>query len=81
MVFRERNGHICASSNSALEVVRAPWLALLDHDDLLPDDALIWVAQAIQAHPEARLFYSDEDKISPDGKRFDPYFRGTGIQS
>ena len=25
VVFRERNGHICASSNSALEVVRAPW--------------------------------------------------------
>ena len=28
VVFRERNGHICASSNSALEVVEAPWLAL-----------------------------------------------------
>ena len=76
VVFRERNGHICASSNSALALVQAPWLALLDHDDLLPDDALIWVAQAIQDHPEARLFYSDEDKISPDETRFDPYFKG-----
>ena len=76
VVFRQRNGHICASSNSALELVQAPWLALLDHDDLLPDDALIWVAQAIQAHPEARLFYSDEDKINPNGKRLDPYFKG-----
>ena len=76
VVFRERNGHICASSNSALELVQAPWLALLDHDDLLPDDALIWVAHAIQQHPDARLFYSDEDKIKPDGTRFDPYFKG-----
>ena len=76
VVFRERNGHICASSNSALELVQVPWLALLDHDDLLPDDALIWVADAIQRHPDARLFYSDEDKISPDGTRFDPYFKG-----
>ena len=76
VVFRERNGHICASSNSALELVQAPWLALLDHDDLLPDDALIWVAHAIQCHPDARLFYSDEDKILPDGTRFDPYFKG-----
>lgn len=76
VVFRERNGHICASSNSALVLVQAPWLALLDHDDLLPDEALTWVAQAILANPEARLFYSDEDKLSPDGELFDPYFKG-----
>ena len=76
VVFRERNGHICASSNTALELVQAPWLALLDHDDLLPDEALIWVAKAIGDHPEAKLFYSDEDKISPAGELFDPYFKG-----
>ena len=76
VVFRERNGHICASSNSALQLVEAPWLALLDHDDLLPADALIWVAKAIEADPDARLLYSDEDKISSDGKLFDPYFKG-----
>jgi glycosyltransferase involved in cell wall biosynthesis len=76
VVFRERNGHICASSNSALELVQAPWLALLDHDDLLPDEALIWVAKAITDHPKAKLFYSDEDKLSPAGELFDPYFKG-----
>lgn len=76
VVFRERNGHICASSNSALELVQAPWLALLDHDDLLPDEALIWVAKAIADHPEAKLFYSDEDKLSPAGELLDPYFKG-----
>ena len=75
VVFRERNGHISASSNSALELVQAPWVALLDHDDLLPDDALIWVAQAIQEHPDARLLYSDEDKLEPNGKRSNPYFK------
>jgi glycosyltransferase involved in cell wall biosynthesis len=76
VAFRERNGHICASSNSALELVQAPWVALLDHDDLLPDEALIWVAKAIAEHPEAQLFYSDEDKLSPAGELFDPYFKG-----
>ena len=76
VVFRERNGHICASSNSALELVQAPWVALLDHDDLLPDEALIWVAKAIAEHPQAQLFYSDEDKLSPAGELFDPYFKG-----
>lgn len=75
VVFREQNGHISASSNSALELVDAPWVALLDHDDLLPDDALAWVAQAILLHPQARLFYSDEDKLGPAGQRCGPYFK------
>jgi glycosyltransferase involved in cell wall biosynthesis len=75
VVFRGRNGHICASSNSALELVSAPWTALLDHDDLLADEALVWVAKAIAEHPQARLFYSDEDKLSFAGERVDPYFK------
>jgi glycosyltransferase involved in cell wall biosynthesis len=76
VMFREHNGHICACSNSALELVEAPWVALLDHDDLLPDEALIWVVKAIADHPDARLFYSDEDKLSQSGALFDPYFKG-----
>ncbi len=76
VVFGERNRHICASSNSALELVQAPWLALLDHDDLLSDEALIWVAKAITDHPEAQLIYTDEDKLSPIGEFFCPYFKG-----
>jgi glycosyltransferase involved in cell wall biosynthesis len=75
VVFRECNGHICASSNSALELVQAPWIALMDHDDLLPDDALIWVARAIAENPEVRLLYSDEDKIRLTGEHIDPYFK------
>lgn len=75
VVFRGRNGHICASSNSALELVSAPWTALLDHDDLLADEALVWVAKAIEEHPQARLFYSDEDKLNFAGEHADPYFK------
>ena len=33
--YRSTNGHICEASNTALELVTAPWVALLDHDDLL----------------------------------------------
>lgn len=75
VVFRPENGHISACSNSALSVAQSPWIALLDHDDLLPVDALIWVAQAIIKNPHARVFYSDEDKLSIDGRRFGPYFK------
>ncbi|RYF58401.1 MAG: glycosyltransferase, partial [Comamonadaceae bacterium] len=75
LVLRERNGHISEASNSALDAVTAPWIALMDHDDVLPPDALFQVARCIQAHPDARLIYSDEDKIGDDGSRSDPYFK------
>ena len=35
ITFREENGHICKASNSALELVKAPYIAFLDHDDML----------------------------------------------
>ena len=75
LVFRETNGHISAASNSALELTTGEWVALLDHDDLLSEHALFWVADAINQNPDIRLVYSDEDKINEVGKRFDPYFK------
>lgn len=75
VVFRERNGHISESSNSALAVATGSHIVLLDHDDELHPDALLWMAEAIAAHSEAALLYSDEDKIDLAGRRFDPYFK------
>ncbi|RZL92342.1 MAG: glycosyltransferase [Variovorax sp.] len=75
VVFRPENGHISASSNSALALATGPWLALMDHDDLLPEHALFSVADCIATHPDVRLIYSDEDKIDDSGRRFDPYFK------
>ncbi|WP_217907233.1 glycosyltransferase [Janthinobacterium sp. PC23-8] len=75
VVFRPKNGHISAASNSAIEVATGDWIALLDHDDLLSEQALFWVAEAINQKPDARLIYSDEDKIDADGVRFGAYFK------
>lgn len=75
VVFREQNGHISAASNSALELVTGDWVALLDHDDLLSEHALFWVADTICQNPDVCLIYSDEDKIEEKGKRFAPYFK------
>ncbi len=75
VVFREQNGHISEASNSALELATGEWVALLDHDDLLAEHALFWVADAINQHPDARLIYSDEDKIDEASRRFHPYFK------
>jgi O-antigen biosynthesis protein len=75
VVFREQNGHISAASNSALGLVTGEWVALLDHDDVLAEHALFWVADAVNRHPEVRLIYSDEDKIDARNNRSDPYFK------
>ncbi|MFM0231730.1 glycosyltransferase [Paraburkholderia sediminicola] len=75
LVFREKNGHISAASNSAVELAGGDWVALLDHDDVLPPHALYCVAEAITKNPSARMLYSDEDKIDENGVRHDPYFK------
>jgi O-antigen biosynthesis protein len=75
VIFRDKNGHISAASNSALTLAQGEWIALLDHDDELPEHALFWVADAVNQYPDARMIYSDEDKINEQGARFGPYFK------
>lgn len=75
VVHRERNAHISAASNAALAVASGRFLALLDHDDVLPPHALATVAAAVRSRPQARLLYSDEDKLAQDGTRIEPYFK------
>ncbi len=74
-IFRTENGHISLATNSALEVATGEFIALLDHDDVLPEDSLLHVAQAIQRHPKAGYLYTDEDKIDDTGRHFDPQFK------
>lgn len=75
VIHRSENGHISAASNSALGLATGDWVALLDHDDELPEHALYHVAMTISEQPSAALIYSDEDKIDGHGNRFDPYFK------
>ena len=75
VAFRAENGHICAASNTALELATGGFIALMDHDDLLTENALYEVAAEISRHPDAKLIFSDEDKVDDQGTRFDPYFK------
>ena len=72
---RESNGHIAAASNSALALATGDFVALMDHDDVLPEHALYEIAAELDAHPDTDLIYSDEDRIDNDGRRFNPYFK------
>lgn len=73
--FRERHGHICEASNDAIDLAQGEYLGFLDHDDELNEHALSEVVFAIKEHPDAQLFYTDEDKIDRDGRRYDPHFK------
>ncbi|MGR8997638.1 MAG: glycosyltransferase [Gammaproteobacteria bacterium] len=75
VVFRTENGHISRASNSALALATGEFIALFDNDDLLPEHALYCVAQTILQNPDARLIYSDEDKIDYQGNRKEPHFK------
>ncbi|MFM2092053.1 MAG: hypothetical protein RLZZ127_2542, partial [Planctomycetota bacterium] len=72
---RAANGGITAASQTALELAQADWAALLDHDDVLHPHALRWIAEAIHARPEARVIYTDEDKVASGQGRSEPFFK------
>ncbi|MFM2343040.1 MAG: hypothetical protein RLZZ592_2693 [Pseudomonadota bacterium] len=75
VVARERNGHISACSNSALELVRGSHVGWIDQDDVLREHALLLMAEAIGHWPQAQMLYSDEDKLDAEGVRCEPYFK------
>lgn len=75
VVYREQNGHISLASNSALKIATGDYVALLDHDDTLPEYAIYFMVLAIKQHPQAQILYSDEDKIDTKGRRSMPHFK------
>ena len=75
VVFRASNGHIAHASQSALDVAAGEFVALLDHDDVLPAHALLLNAEVIAHLPATRVLYSDEDVLRFDGQRQSPNFK------
>lgn len=85
----EENLGIAENTNKAFEMATGEWISLLDHDDILPPEALYeTLVAAGVAEGKASLVkckksdvvieavYSDEDKISEDlTEHFDPHFK------
>lgn len=68
------NKGISGNTNRAIEMATGDYIALLDHDDLLPLFSLYEIVDAINKNKDADFIYTDEDKIF-NGKRIEPHFK------
>ena len=74
--FIGENKGISGNTNEALSLVTGDFVALLDHDDLLPLFSLYEIVKCINENPDVEFIYTDEDKFEKlGGKRYDPYFK------
>ena len=71
----ENNGGIAAATNAGIDRATGDYVAFLDHDDEIAPEALYRMVRAINNAPDAEVFYSDEDKIDPQGNRFGHFFK------
>lgn len=77
VVYCKENGNISAASNAALSIANGEYVALVDHDDFIPEQSLWCVVYYInKAKNEVDLLYSDEDKLDENSRRNNPYFKG-----
>ena len=69
------NKGISGNTNEAVKAAKGEYAALCDHDDLLAPDALWRAAECIaEKHPD--VIYSDEDRITENGRRhMDPHYK------
>ena len=63
--------------NAQATAINAPdtWLVLLQSGDQLAPQALCRCSEALLLHPEARVLYADEDRLSQGGRRHSPHFK------
>uniref|UniRef100_UPI004056EDCC glycosyltransferase family 2 protein n=1 Tax=Acetatifactor sp. TaxID=1872090 RepID=UPI004056EDCC len=69
-----KNEGIAQNTNRGLEFATGEYIGLLDHDDVLTEDALYEMARAIECGKkegiEVRMLYSDEDKCNSDRSEY-----------
>ncbi len=65
----DENLGISDNTNKALQLATGDYIALLDHDDVLTEDALYHIVSSLQEQ-KYDVLYSDEDKMSQDGTKY-----------
>lgn len=76
VIYRDENGHISKATNTGIEAATGEYIGLMDCDDVLAVNALYEMAKKLNENKDYDFIYSDEDKLSEDGKkRKDPFFK------
>ena len=73
--LNKNNQGIAGASNDGVNLTTGDYIGLLDHDDELSEDALYENAKVINQFPDVDFIYSDEDKVTMEGRRVDPFFK------
>jgi GT2 family glycosyltransferase len=69
------NEGISGASNHALALATGEFIALLDHDDTLTQDALYQVVKRLNQDPTIDFVYTDHDIRDLSGARRSPFFK------
>ena len=76
VIYRNTNGHISVATNDGIALANGEFIVFMDCDDTIEPDALYEFAKKLNENPELDFIYSDEDKITEDGKiRHMPFFK------
>ena len=76
MILKENKG-ISGNTNEALKLATGDFIALLDHDDLIPVNSLFEIVKVINENENVEYIFTDEDKFTDIKKktRYEPNFK------
>lgn len=76
VIYTGKQLQISDNTNKALELATGDFVGFADHDDILACNALYECVYALNQYPSISMIYTDEDKVSMDGRRhFQPHFK------
>jgi O-antigen biosynthesis protein len=72
---RDEQDQVTDALNEAMALTESEYICFLGSEDKLAPTALCLLADAINKHPDACLFYSDEDSLDTLRLRTNPHFK------
>ncbi len=61
--------------NEIIEKSQGKYILFIDSCDTLEQDSLHWLVTWFNRHPDADFIYTDEDRLTEQGRRIEPYFK------
>ena len=72
----DKNLGIAGNMNEAIKIASGDYIGLYDHDDFIEPNALYEYVKILNGHRNAKVIYSDEDKVDSNGRvYFQPHFK------